>query len=446
MTIAGANRFIQYGNSCLGIAGPGGLTLNATGHSNSPLWSRNPSTGAGQLHTWSPWGSGDTADGIPGFNGERPDPVSGSYHLGNGYRAYNPVLRRFNCPDSLSPFGAGGINPYAYCAGDPVNHTDPTGHISWQGIAGIAGGVIGLGLSIFTAGAAIAAAGGIAAAMSSSSTTALIVGGLGVAADATAIASGATEDVNPQASSALGWMSMAMGLTGMVAGIGAAGLRAMENASAGARWRTPEGRIGIELSGRGAPVAARQWAGYRRAVIVQGTYGIFPTQGLDLSMPAIQTCIGVYAEDATNGLLMAAHIDSNINIEMNLRNIMSSMDSSGMKALSTRVRVFGGDSNAAYLRCGTPSKYIGEKVVSEFRLAGYDSAYTGDYSGVIPKTFNYAYKGGSSSIRPGGVSNARSAFDGVSKDAIAFFRRRILQSPHEYTNRSVIMLNLSGNY
>ncbi|RMV11327.1 hypothetical protein ALP17_02676, partial [Pseudomonas savastanoi] len=48
--------------------------------------------------------------------------------MGNGYRAYNPVLMRFNSPDSLSPFGKGGMNAYAYCAGDPVNRSDPTGH------------------------------------------------------------------------------------------------------------------------------------------------------------------------------------------------------------------------------------------------------------------------------------------------------------------------------
>ena len=35
-------------------------------------------------------------------------------HLGNGYRAYSPALRRFTCPDSESPFGGGGINPYVY--------------------------------------------------------------------------------------------------------------------------------------------------------------------------------------------------------------------------------------------------------------------------------------------------------------------------------------------
>jgi RHS repeat-associated protein len=63
-----------------------------------------------------------------GFNGERPDPVTGHYLLGNGYRAFNPVLMRFNSPDSWSPFGEGGLNAYAYCVGDPVNREDPTGH------------------------------------------------------------------------------------------------------------------------------------------------------------------------------------------------------------------------------------------------------------------------------------------------------------------------------
>ena len=66
---------------------------------------------------------------LPGFNGERLDPVTGHYLLGNGYRAFNPVLMRFNSPDSLSPFGEGGVNAYAYCVGDPVNRVDPTGHL-----------------------------------------------------------------------------------------------------------------------------------------------------------------------------------------------------------------------------------------------------------------------------------------------------------------------------
>ncbi|SHN15470.1 RHS repeat-associated core domain-containing protein [Pseudomonas asturiensis] len=66
---------------------------------------------------------------VPGFNGEPCDPVTGHYLLGNGYRAFNPVLMRFNSPDSLSPFEDGGLNAYAYCEGDPVNFDDPTGHM-----------------------------------------------------------------------------------------------------------------------------------------------------------------------------------------------------------------------------------------------------------------------------------------------------------------------------
>ena len=64
-----------------------------------------------------------------GFNGEPMDLLTGHYHLGNGYRPFSPVLMRFTCPDSESPFGEGGLNAYAYCEGDPVNHTDPSGHL-----------------------------------------------------------------------------------------------------------------------------------------------------------------------------------------------------------------------------------------------------------------------------------------------------------------------------
>lgn len=67
-----------------------------------------------------------------GFNGEFRDPAQGWYHLGNGHRVFNPILMRFHSPDHLSPFGEGGLNPYAYCVGDPINYVDPTGQVpSW---------------------------------------------------------------------------------------------------------------------------------------------------------------------------------------------------------------------------------------------------------------------------------------------------------------------------
>nr|WP_157711058.1 RHS repeat-associated core domain-containing protein [Pseudomonas sp. PB120] len=79
--------------------------------------------------------------GLLGFNGERPDPYTQHYLLGNGHRAFNPTLMRFNSPDSLSPFGKGGLNSYAYCQGDPVNRTDPTGR--FHGWAWFTNGALG---------------------------------------------------------------------------------------------------------------------------------------------------------------------------------------------------------------------------------------------------------------------------------------------------------------
>ncbi|MCK8665775.1 RHS repeat-associated core domain-containing protein [Pseudomonas azerbaijanoccidens] len=89
--------------------------------------------GEHQPSVFCPYGHRSPESGLSsllGFNGQRRDPVTGHYLLGNGYRAFNPVLMRFNSPDSLSPFGKGGVNAYAYCMGDPVNKMDPTGGIA----------------------------------------------------------------------------------------------------------------------------------------------------------------------------------------------------------------------------------------------------------------------------------------------------------------------------
>lgn len=68
-----------------------------------------------------------------GFNGQLRE-APGWYLLGNGHRVYNPVLMRFHSADHFSPFGKGGINPYTYCVGDPINHSDPTGRFfEWLG-------------------------------------------------------------------------------------------------------------------------------------------------------------------------------------------------------------------------------------------------------------------------------------------------------------------------
>ncbi|MCE5989303.1 RHS repeat-associated core domain-containing protein [Pseudomonas sp. LM20] len=83
-----------------------------------------------ELHSYSPYGNAATipsSRSLLGFNGERAE-RTGLYLLGS-YRAYSAILMRFLSPDILSPFDKGWINPYAYCAGDPINYTDPTGHM-----------------------------------------------------------------------------------------------------------------------------------------------------------------------------------------------------------------------------------------------------------------------------------------------------------------------------
>jgi len=64
-----------------------------------------------------------------GFNGEQLEQSTDRYWLGQGYRKYDSRLMRFLSPDRISPFGAGGLNAYAYCTGDPVNYSDPSGRM-----------------------------------------------------------------------------------------------------------------------------------------------------------------------------------------------------------------------------------------------------------------------------------------------------------------------------
>ncbi|MET8698684.1 RHS repeat-associated core domain-containing protein [Kitasatospora sp. NPDC004723] len=188
----------------------------------------------------------DGADSVLGFTGRRGDPVTGWYHLGNGARAYDPVLLRFTTPDTLSPFGAGGVNPYTYCAGDPVNRIDPSGHLSWMAWLGIGLGIAGLALAAVTGGMAIVAAGGVMAAISAASATTLVVGGLGVASDVTAIVGGALETASPKASGILGWVSLGTGLAGLAEG-GAALARTAAGRGARLGGETARG-IGEQVS------------------------------------------------------------------------------------------------------------------------------------------------------------------------------------------------------
>ena len=104
-------------------------TLLATDQQSSVLSGVSPD-GTQRAQVYTPFGYHvhDALLSAIGFNGERPELETGHYLLGQGYRAFNPVLMRFNSPDSWSPFGEGGINAYAYCDNEPMMRQDPTGH------------------------------------------------------------------------------------------------------------------------------------------------------------------------------------------------------------------------------------------------------------------------------------------------------------------------------
>ena len=112
------------------MAGVSETTLLVTDQAHSPLLTL---TGALLQHlSYTGYGHAPVESGLSrllGFNGECPDRITGHYLLGNGKRTFNPVLMRFNSPDELSPFEEGGLNAYVYCAGDPINHYDPTGNV-----------------------------------------------------------------------------------------------------------------------------------------------------------------------------------------------------------------------------------------------------------------------------------------------------------------------------
>ncbi len=169
---------------------------------------------------YSPYGHRPAEGGLfslAGFNGEQLDPVTGLYLLGNGYRAYSPTLMRFLAPDSMSPFGAGGLNAYSYCLGDPVNRVDPTGHMSWQSILGIGLSILGIVASVLTMGAA--------------TPWAVAALGLAVTSGLAGIASEVVNELAPdsQAGEILGWISFGLGLASLGAGL-AAGAKAAVNA------------------------------------------------------------------------------------------------------------------------------------------------------------------------------------------------------------------------
>ncbi|WP_459206251.1 RHS repeat domain-containing protein [Pseudomonas sp. MLB6B] len=210
-----------------------------------------------------------------GFNGEALDSGSGWYLLGNGYRAYNPALMRFNSPDSESPFDTGGLNPYAYCLGNPVTLRDPTGHSAtgatgrprrpdeddpnWLGRSGgggdstkwiwLAVAVVATIAAVFTAGASLAA-----------------VGAFGAGAAAAVASAGSAVAAGAQVGTFTGILAKFAGTTVVsailstataalaVAGTGAQAVATVNNDETAGNWA---GYLGLASIGLGAATGIR---------------------------------------------------------------------------------------------------------------------------------------------------------------------------------------------
>ncbi|WP_340615878.1 RHS repeat domain-containing protein [Xenorhabdus entomophaga] len=211
-------------------------------------------------YRYSPYGqqvADERAPVPPAYNGECLDRLWGTYHLGNGYRTYDPVLMRFTAPDSLSPFGAGSINSYAYCLGDPINRNDPSGHMSLGSIFGLLLGTAGIIAGVISA----IPSGGASLALEGA-----IIAGLGLSSDVTGVASILTEDNNPQASSILGWISMGLGVVSLGASALKGIVRGMQQVG---EQLITSFRSSGGLSGRGsaeAPMINSAQAAFQRAV------------------------------------------------------------------------------------------------------------------------------------------------------------------------------------
>ncbi|WP_159076037.1 SpvB/TcaC N-terminal domain-containing protein [Microvirgula aerodenitrificans] len=154
-----------------------------------------------------------------GMNGEHIDwigPRSQLYPLGSGVRSYDPGIQRFLTPDPYSPFSVGGLNPYAYCFGDPVNLGDPSGYaptvrvrrLSASASLSIAGGSIGLIIGVLSIVASLASGGWLTILLG------VMTGFMVSTGAALQIASGSYLDTDPGLATELGDMANVFFLVG----------------------------------------------------------------------------------------------------------------------------------------------------------------------------------------------------------------------------------------
>ena len=204
-TLVEGNKKIRYFSSEDQVAARSGGVDGPQLHANDASGSVRGISAPGQAHVrrhYTPYGDAKLApdDGkarsladlqMPAFNAQRLDAATNLYVLGNGMRVYDPALMMFLQPDPLSPFDEGGINSYAYCAGNPINLIDPSGlwpnWLKWALTgAALVASIVALG---FAAPAVVAAATAYTAAASAAAVAATATTAATATASAMALAS-----------------------------------------------------------------------------------------------------------------------------------------------------------------------------------------------------------------------------------------------------------------
>lgn len=134
------------------------------------------------------------------------------YFMGNGARSYDPSIQRFLSMDPYSPFSVGGMHPYAFCEGDPVNNIDPSGYAA-QSTFYTAWRLFALVSGFLTLGLVIATMGGATAVIAS------VVLTLDLVRNITAIAADSLQHREPEAARTLKNISQGMGIAASIFGV-----------------------------------------------------------------------------------------------------------------------------------------------------------------------------------------------------------------------------------
>ena len=210
---ANTTEFIQDAHVPLAEVRNGKKTLYGLDNKSTVVFATDDN--ASKYTTYAPYGSGDNGARI-GLNGHLKDAAGdGTYPLGNGTRSFWPAIAGFSAADSFSPFQGGGINPYRYCGGDPVNTVDPSGHKPvpvWKWLldgASLLVAVVALLATPFTAGSSL----GLGIALASFT--------IGVASSCLSLASDVAEQANRTgAAKILSYVSLGLGILSALGSVG----------------------------------------------------------------------------------------------------------------------------------------------------------------------------------------------------------------------------------